>query len=158
MQDVNSSPIIQANTGGKAAGRDIIDSHNTYYGNSENVPSEFYVPKPKELKDRINIEALNFQRELKTFESLSGENKRRQFEVALKAIMNIWNNLLNPAKTVLKDTPIPGLIDDIYTQVTRFRLNWESLQGQYDEKNNWLVAVKTSHPEVVLINNSTVVF
>ena len=120
--------------------------------NVQNVPPEFYVPDKETLKRKINIEILNFQREFKTFGFLSGGNKDKQLEISLKAIMNIWVNLLNPAKAILGNTPIPNLIDEIYTETTKFRSNWELLDFEYSEKNDWLKAVKSAHPEVVAIN------
>lgn len=123
-----------------------------YFPERESVPSEFYVPKSKELKSKINIEILNLQRELKTFLCLSGENGRKQFEVVLEIAVNIWKNLLNPAKAIFSDTQIPVLIDEIYTQITRFKMNWETLKYEYDEKNNWLRVAKSNHPEIIVIN------
>lgn len=125
---------------------------DVHYHERENPPAEFYIPKPKELKNKINIETLNLQRELKTFSYLSGENKRKQFEVVLEVAVYVWKNFLNPAKTIFRDTQVPVLIDEIYTQITRFRMNWEILSGEYDEKNNWLRVAKSTHPDVVVIN------
>lgn len=125
---------------------------DVYYQERDNAPAEFYVPNPKELKSKIKIETLNLQRELKTLLYLSGENRRKQLKVVLEITVNIWKNLLNPAKTIFPDTQIPVLIDEIYTQITSFKMNWETLKYEYDEKNTWLRVAKSNHPEIIVIN------
>ena len=146
--------ISSLNQSGGFTGNNMGHLHqgDVYYQERDNAPAELYVPNPKELKNKIKIETLNLQRELKTFSYLSGENGRKQFEVVLEIAVNIWKNLLNPAKAIFSDTQIPVLIDEIYTQITRFKMNWETLKYEYDEKNNWLRVAKSNHPEIIVIN------
>lgn len=132
------APIIQQ--------RDVIDSHDTYnFGYSD-------MPNKDALKYKIHVEVRKFYREFKAFLYMNGHDKSKQFSIALDIVKEIWKDLLPQAEWVLKDTLIPNLIDEIYTQITKFRVNWDSLQGEYQAKNEWLAVVKSTHPDVVVIN------
>ena len=56
------------------------------------------------------------------------------------------------AERLLKGTPVPDLIADIYTQTESFMSSTEMLIWNHGEKLNWLIAVKSDHPEVKKID------
>ena len=105
---------------------------------SSNIPPEYYVPKPEELKNKINIEAQTFYRKFKSFIYTSGKNRKAQYDIALEVIKNIWEDSLPYANRIFKNTPIPNLIDEIYSLMIRWWTNWSVLQEEYEEKNRWI--------------------
>ncbi len=102
--------------------------------NKLNTPPEFYVPDKEELKHKINIDTQKFSNKFKSSIYASGQERQRRYYEALEVIDTIWKDLLPHANRILKDTPIPNLINEIRNQMTRYWMNISTLSSLYDDK------------------------
>jgi hypothetical protein len=93
----------------------------------------------KELIRKIGVGVEKFFQELSPLINASSRESRYfRYKRAYEILELIYTELFPHANMILKNTSIPGLIDDLHGQFGKFWGIAEELYGAYDDKNGYI--------------------
>jgi uncharacterized integral membrane protein len=129
-QIVKNSPIVKAEGQGKAAGGDIVETHN-YYGQNE-------VLEKDQLIKLIGVEAQRFIAEFYKIERANNRDVWNVHAGAEKILDRITTDFLYQANVVLRDTDIPSLINQLKNEFSDYGSMLNSYTFNQEEKYGYI--------------------